>query len=365
MKSYKTNVLTWEMFMASSMKFAIHLGPDFLKNSEFYKNTRFEKIENVFNNTSHKSIEEHSEEIVNVRSLEYSRHHHGRDQHWSTMRRSKCDEGKSFCLRRFSSMCWSDGTRSRSRRKMERPNWRSQEVFLVPRRSGTRRRSNWIRVEKFPRIFDIVYSSRNPERLGGEEHPTRELQGPDHLHVNVQWDSVEISWSKLHLERQDRDFSWSRVWTVGPYRQQNGTVIQRNRSSYLHNYQCFESWNLEAEKRWKCEQYTHKNSMCRCAQCVTTHTGQVDHISTREHAWLEGWKAEDCTSLCPKTLVIHVSCLFLCRTWHWPQAQVLSHLPHPSFRQSHQHIQDLWCTIHIYPAKFHGRAADQHKSHLS
>ena len=30
-----------------------------------------------------------------------------------------------------------------------------------------------------PRIFDIVYSSRDPERLGGEEHPTRELRGPD------------------------------------------------------------------------------------------------------------------------------------------------------------------------------------------
>ena len=25
-----------------------------------------------------------------------------------------------------------------------------------------------------------------PERLGGEEHPTRGLRGPDHLHVNVQ-----------------------------------------------------------------------------------------------------------------------------------------------------------------------------------
>ena len=37
-----------------------------------------------------------------------------------------------------------------------------------------------------PRIFVIVCSSRDPERLGGEEHPTREFRGPDHLHVNVQ-----------------------------------------------------------------------------------------------------------------------------------------------------------------------------------
>ena len=29
------------------------------------------------------------------------------------------------------------------------------------------------------------------------------------------------------------------------------------------------------------------NSMYRCAQCVTTHTEQHDHISSREHAWLK------------------------------------------------------------------------------
>ena len=33
----KNNVLAWRMFMASSMNAAIHLGPDFLKNSEIHK----------------------------------------------------------------------------------------------------------------------------------------------------------------------------------------------------------------------------------------------------------------------------------------------------------------------------------------
>ena len=70
-ESYKTNVLTRGMFMASSMKAAIHLGPDFLKNSEIYKNTRFENIENVFNITQN-LIKELSEEILNVRNLDYS-----------------------------------------------------------------------------------------------------------------------------------------------------------------------------------------------------------------------------------------------------------------------------------------------------
>ena len=48
MESYHANVLTWRMFMASSMKAAIHLGPDFQKNLVIYKNTRFENIKNVF-----------------------------------------------------------------------------------------------------------------------------------------------------------------------------------------------------------------------------------------------------------------------------------------------------------------------------
>ena len=41
----------------------------------------------------------------------------------------------------------------------------------------------------------------------------------------------------------------------------------------------------------RCEQYTHKYSTYRVAQ--------HDHVSSREHAWLKSWKAQDCASLCP------------------------------------------------------------------
>ena len=57
--------------MTSSMKAAIHLGQDFLENSEIYKNTKFENIENVFNITQ-KLLKEHSEEIMNVKPLDHS-----------------------------------------------------------------------------------------------------------------------------------------------------------------------------------------------------------------------------------------------------------------------------------------------------
>ena len=53
------------------MKAAIHFGPDFLTNSEVYKNTKFEKIWSVFNMTQ-KLIKDHAEGILNVECLEYS-----------------------------------------------------------------------------------------------------------------------------------------------------------------------------------------------------------------------------------------------------------------------------------------------------
>ena len=46
--SYKNHVLTWRMFLKTSMMAAIHLGQDFLETSEVYENTKFENIENVF-----------------------------------------------------------------------------------------------------------------------------------------------------------------------------------------------------------------------------------------------------------------------------------------------------------------------------
>ena len=53
------------------MEAAIHLGPNYLANSEIYKNTKFEEIESLFNITE-KLVMEHSEEILTVKCLEYS-----------------------------------------------------------------------------------------------------------------------------------------------------------------------------------------------------------------------------------------------------------------------------------------------------
>ena len=57
-----------KIFQCLQKKAATHLGPDFPVNSEIYKNTRFENVENVFHITQ-KLIKDHSEEILILRGL--------------------------------------------------------------------------------------------------------------------------------------------------------------------------------------------------------------------------------------------------------------------------------------------------------
>ena len=57
------------MFMSSLMKTAIHFGPNYLVNLEVYKKKNFEEIQSLFNITQ-KWIMEHSEEILNVTTID-------------------------------------------------------------------------------------------------------------------------------------------------------------------------------------------------------------------------------------------------------------------------------------------------------
>ena len=44
--SSKTNVLIWVSFMSTTMKAAVHLGPNHTENLEVYRNTNFEELQN-------------------------------------------------------------------------------------------------------------------------------------------------------------------------------------------------------------------------------------------------------------------------------------------------------------------------------
>ena len=198
MDSYKNNVLTWRMFMTSSMEAAIHLGQDFLENSESYKNTKFENIENMFNITQ-KFTKEHSDEDLGLSFTLVG------EINTVQRQRDQVSEGKSLCLRRFSSMCWSDRSSTRSRCKMDR----TKTVSFVPRRSGSWRRTNWMRVEFFQELQRWLFSRRTPRKS------------------RIFSKRLDFSGSRFGKQM----VRWLTWWTMVPYSQQIGAAIQRNWSS--------------------------------------------------------------------------------------------------------------------------------------
>ena len=146
MQAYKTNLLICGMFMSSSMKGAIRLGPNYLANSEIYKNTKFDEIESLFNITR-KLVMELSEEILNVKCLEYSSPSWARSilSHDQAIKWAKAI---STCLCSFRSMCGTDEGQSRSDRKRERSSGRTQDAVGIDGEA-----------------IIIVYSSRDPKDL--------------------------------------------------------------------------------------------------------------------------------------------------------------------------------------------------------
>ena len=125
--------------------------------------------------------------------------------------------------------------------QMERTSRRTQVVFVSPRWSGYRLRSHWIRVGKFLRIFIIVHSWRNPTGLEEAEDPAREVNGPDHLLVNVQCHWVENEWWEfvLRMPEESRITQWDcqkdigHSWVQGRRRSGMHRIVHRQKGATI------------------------------------------------------------------------------------------------------------------------------------
>ena len=91
------------MFMSSSMKAAIHLGPNYLANLEVYNNTNFQEIQSLFNITQ-KLILEHSEDILNVNN-DWKRISLMDEIDIGSWSSNPVDKGRSACILRFRTVC--------------------------------------------------------------------------------------------------------------------------------------------------------------------------------------------------------------------------------------------------------------------
>ena len=65
------NVLIRGLFMSTSMKAAIHLGPNYTKKLEGYRNTNFKELQNLCDITQ-KSTLDHQAEILNVTPIDWT-----------------------------------------------------------------------------------------------------------------------------------------------------------------------------------------------------------------------------------------------------------------------------------------------------
>ena len=57
--------------MSTTMKVAIHLGPNYAEHLEVYRNTNFEELQNLFDITQ-KLILDHQAEILNVTTIDWT-----------------------------------------------------------------------------------------------------------------------------------------------------------------------------------------------------------------------------------------------------------------------------------------------------
>ena len=186
------NVLTWRMFSASSMKAAIHLGPNFKSNSEIYKNTKNSRIlrmcstllENCFKNSLNKFW------MWNAWNVH---HRHGRSRQWPMIKQSN-GRKRSMCVRWLRSLCRTSKRYARSSTKMERPRWRSQDVFVLPRCCGNPRWSCWIRVVKmFP-----GFSSSSVLREIQQDLEEKNIQPEDFKDQIISCQSsMTLSWKRM------------------------------------------------------------------------------------------------------------------------------------------------------------------------
>ena len=133
---------------------------------------------------------------------------HGWDQYCLMTKWSSGQKQKHVSAQIFRCVLGQDEWKQRCNFQIGRSSGRMQYVPVV-----NRWRSNWIRVESFPRIFVVADSSRDPAWFAKTEHQTWEIHRPDHLHVNVQRHRLdkEGKWWNLYFEfRKVKEYANSR-----------------------------------------------------------------------------------------------------------------------------------------------------------
>ena len=206
-----------DIVMESSMKAALNLGKDFVKNSEIHLNTKFENVESVFDITQ-KLIQEQSGEILIVECLRYS------SPSWERWILANDQAIKWAKARVFvyadSVLCL--GKTEQGSGAAEKWKGKLEDIKMYsPYQDAVGIDGEAIELEwKIPDFSILSILQEIQKDLIQKNIQPKE---PNHLRVNVQRHPVEIRWSELHHKRREcqglrvavpsrtLDVSWSRL----------------------------------------------------------------------------------------------------------------------------------------------------------
>ena len=113
--------------------------------------------------------------------------HHilGRQQYYLMIKRSSGAKAK-VCVYADSVLCVGQMKDSPEAIEDGEVKWKDSGCIRLTKKEWESMEKQLNSSGQISRVFIIVYSSRDPKRLGGKEHSTRRVQVPDHLYVNVQ-----------------------------------------------------------------------------------------------------------------------------------------------------------------------------------
>ena len=264
-EALKKNVLIWKMCKSSSLKAAIHLGPNYLANLEVCKNTNFDEIQGSFIVTQKLILE--SEEFLNVRLL------HGRGQYclmieWSSGQKRKC---VSTHIPFYAWESWMAAKMQLQDGKVKWENspcpfltkncWESMENQLNSSGILSQDFRHYRFFRKSRMICENVTSNLSNSQTGssscqcstisiGQEKEMVELvfrfqKKARHTRKDSCRDTGRVS--VLETKRSGMELFFTPEGKWDSTATQNGGTIQRFRSSSIEEYQCSESCNPEKE----------------------------------------------------------------------------------------------------------------------
>ena len=148
-------------------KSLFHLGANYTENLEVYRHINFEEFHNLFDITQ-RLILDHQAEILNVSPIDWTAPSSTR----STLSHDQVITWTKAKVHVYSDsvLCLEDAGAFRSKSKMEESTWRISTVRFLQRIIWNRWRTEWVRVDDFPRTYFTGDPLEDPKRPVRSKH---------------------------------------------------------------------------------------------------------------------------------------------------------------------------------------------------